>query len=94
MEYSSASQIVGRSPQGCEAPSRGGAFDLGNMPFYFFILIQLIKLFFVVSWSFFFFCLVSHVGERPWWPIQSLNKGRRKKEAKGEVERERSDQVY
>ena len=26
-------------------------------------------------------------GERPWWPIQSPNKGRRKK-AKGEMEKE------
>ena len=28
------------------------------------------------------FFLVSYVGERPWWPIQCLNKGRKKK-AKG-----------
>ena len=28
------------------------------------------------------FFLVSYVGERPWWPIQGLNKGR-KKNAKG-----------
>ena len=25
------------------------------------------------------FFLVSYVGERPWWPIQSPNKGRKKK---------------
>ena len=31
---------------------------------------------------------MSYVGERPWWPIQCPNKGRRKKEAKGEEERE------
>ena len=31
---------------------------------------------------FFIFILVSYVGERPWWPIQSLNNGRKKK-AKG-----------
>ena len=35
------------------------------------------------SSSSFFFFLVSYVGERPWWPIQCLNIGRRKKEAKG-----------
>ena len=29
-----------------------------------------------------FFSLVSYVGERPWWPIQCLNRGRKKK-AKG-----------
>ena len=28
--------------------------------------------------SFFFFFLVSYVGERSWWPIQCLKKGRRK----------------
>ena len=33
------------------------------------------------------FFLVSYVGERPWWPIQCLNKGRKKK-AKGLEERE------
>ena len=34
-------------------------------------------------WTLFYFIfLVSYVGERPWWPIQSLNKGRKKK-AKG-----------
>ena len=33
------------------------------------------------------FFLVGYVGERPWWPIQSPNKGR-KKEAKGQEERE------
>ena len=31
---------------------------------------------------FYFLFLVSYVGERPWWPILSLNKGRKKK-AKG-----------
>ena len=36
--------------------------------------------------------LVSYVGERPWWPIHSPNKGeRRMQKAKS---RERSDQVY
>ena len=30
----------------------------------------------------FSFFLISYVGERPWWPIQCLNKGRKKK-AKG-----------
>ena len=34
-----------------------------------------------------FFCLVSYVVERPWWPIQSLNNGR-KKEAKGSEEKD------
>ena len=29
-----------------------------------------------------FFSLLGYVGERPWWPIQCLNKGRKKK-AKG-----------
>ena len=33
------------------------------------------------------FFLVSCVGERPWWPIQSLNNGRKKK-ANGYEERE------
>ena len=33
------------------------------------------------------FCLVSYVGERLWWPIQSPNKGRQKK-AKGREKRE------
>ena len=33
------------------------------------------------------FFIVSTVGERPWWPIQSLNNGRKKK-AKGYEERE------
>ena len=33
------------------------------------------------------FFLVSYVGERPWWPIQCLNKGRKKK-AKGQEDRE------
>ena len=33
-------------------------------------------------WIFFLFFLVSYVGERPWWPIQRPNKGR-KKQAKG-----------
>ena len=28
---------------------------------------------------FFFFFLVGYVEERPWWPIQSPNKGRKKK---------------
>ena len=29
---------------------------------------------------------VSYVGERPWWPIESLNKGRKKKaKAKREI---------
>ena len=28
---------------------------------------------------FYFLILVSYVGERPWWPVQSLNKGRKKK---------------
>ena len=41
---------------------------------------------------FFFFFLVGNVEERPWWPIQSLNYGkRRKRKAK---RRERSDQLY
>ena len=31
--------------------------------------------------------LVSCIGERPWWPLQSPNKGRKKK-AKSEEERE------
>ena len=30
---------------------------------------------------FFYFLLVTYVGERPWWPIQCPNKGK-KKEAK------------
>ena len=34
---------------------------------------------------------MSHVGERPWWPIQSPNKGRKKKATDYE-ERER-DQI-
>ena len=38
------------------------------------------------------FILVSYVGERPWWPIQSPNNGREKKvEAKS---RGRQDQVH
>ena len=35
--------------------------------------------------------LVSYVEERPWWPIQSPNKGRRKKE---ESERLRVERDY
>ena len=45
--------------------------------------------------------LVSYVGERPWWPIQSPNKGRKKEATESLLqdsksrERERgSDQVY
>ena len=38
----------------------------------------------------FFLFLVSYVGERPWWPIQCLNKERKRKAKR----RERSDQVY
>ena len=42
-----------------------------------------------ISWIFF---LVSHVRERPWWPIQTPTKEeRREQKAK---RRERSDQVY
>ena len=28
---------------------------------------------------FFYFILVCYVGEKPWWPIKCLNKGRKKK---------------
>ena len=42
--------------------------------------------------DFFLLFLVSYAEERPWWPIQSPNKGSKKK-AKGKEERE-MDQVY
>ena len=35
--------------------------------------------------------LMSHVGERPWWPIQSPNKGRQKKKRK--AKRRERDQI-
>ena len=38
----------------------------------------------------FFLLLVSYVGERPWWPKQSLDNGRKKK---GEGFRGKSDQI-
>ena len=40
------------------------------------------------SMSIFFF-LVSYVGERPWWPVQSPNKGRKNKLKDGEGEKMR-----
>ena len=44
--------------------------------------------FLLYSYHFFLFSfLVSYVEERPWWPIQIPNKGRKKK-AKGEEEKE------
>ena len=38
------------------------------------------------------FFLVSYVGEKPWWPILSPNKGRKNKSEK--LRGESSDQVY
>ena len=38
--------------------------------------------------------LVSCIEERPWWPIQSSNKGRKKRRKQKAKRREKFDQVY
>ena len=42
-------------------------------------ILALEKISTITQFFFFFFLLVTHVGERPWWPIQCLSKGRKKR---------------